>query len=112
MQMNYVFMGQKIRALRKQHSWKQDELAFRAGISVSFLGHIERGSRKASIETLISLANVLGVGCDYLLSDELNVTRDQSLQTAKPLKRLMLREISRVLDETMIGFKDDEPIEE
>ena len=37
-----------------------------------FRGHVERGTRKASLETLVSMANVLNVSLDYLLAGSLN----------------------------------------
>lgn len=36
-------------------------------MSASFIGHIERGSRKLSVESLYKLASVLQVSTDYLL---------------------------------------------
>jgi len=38
-----------------------------AELSVSFYGHLERGTRKASIETLLALARVLETTPDTLL---------------------------------------------
>ena len=70
--MNYALMGQRIKQARKEKRLTQIELAELAGVSASFLGHIERGSRIASIETLCSLCRALNVSSDYLLglSDE------------------------------------------
>ena len=70
--MNYVDLGKKIRQVRRQKSMTQEQLAEKAGISASFLGHIERGTRIASLETLIELCNTLQVSPDYLLSASLN----------------------------------------
>ena len=47
------------------------ELAEKCNLSVSFLGHIERGSRKMSLETLVTVCEVLNLSADYLLQDEL-----------------------------------------
>ncbi|MEA5069461.1 MAG: helix-turn-helix transcriptional regulator, partial [Christensenellaceae bacterium] len=55
--MDYRSLGMRIRKQRKNLHLTQEELAERAGISLSFLGHIERGTRKASLETLVSLSN-------------------------------------------------------
>jgi len=49
----------------------QVNLASQIEISTSFLGHIERGTRKASLETIVRLANALHVGMDALLIDSL-----------------------------------------
>lgn len=64
---DYVKMGQKIRLLRKTQGLTQAKLAEQVGVSASFLGHIERGSRVASLETLASISRVLDVSVDYLL---------------------------------------------
>ena len=40
-------------------------------LSTSFIGHIERGSRKLSVESLYKLAAVLDVSVDYLLFDRM-----------------------------------------
>lgn len=70
--MDYEKLGKKVRIKRKSKGLTQEQLAEQSGISLSFLGHIERGSRKASLETLVSIANALGVSPDYLLQDSIN----------------------------------------
>lgn len=70
--MNYKDMGLKIRQARRQDSLTQEQLAEMTGISTSFLGHIERGSRIASLETLVALCNALQVTPNYLLSASLD----------------------------------------
>ena len=76
--MDYLRLGQRIRRQRKLIGLTQKEVAERAGISLPFYGHIERGTRKASLETLVALANALHVGVDYLLCDSLNTVRNDS----------------------------------
>ena len=66
------YLGLKIRQLRRQKSMTQEQLAEMAGISPSFLGHIERGTRVASVDTLVALCNALEVTPNYLLSASLN----------------------------------------
>lgn len=67
--MQYVLleMGQRIKRARKEKSLTQEQLAEACNISVSFMGHIERGSRIPSIETLCALCRALDVSSDYLL---------------------------------------------
>ena len=65
--MNYRDMGMRIRTIRRQRGLTQEELAEQVGISASFLGHLERGTRVASLETLVTLCNTLDVNPDYLL---------------------------------------------
>ena len=44
------------------------QLADAMHVSCSLIGHIERGSRKPSLETLVSLCKVLNIPVDVLLS--------------------------------------------
>ncbi|MEG0271208.1 MAG: helix-turn-helix transcriptional regulator, partial [Clostridia bacterium] len=64
-------MGMRVRKQRTARRWTQEQLAEKIGVSTSFVGHIERGSRKASLETMVSLANVLKVNLDYLMAGSL-----------------------------------------
>ena len=45
----------------------QEGLAERVEISASFMGHIERGSRKMSVDTLCRIAHALDCSADNLL---------------------------------------------
>lgn len=65
--LDYGKMGMRIRQVRKVKGWSQDELAKRCGISMSFLGHIERGTRIMSLETFASICAALDTGADELL---------------------------------------------
>ncbi|MDD2649089.1 MAG: helix-turn-helix transcriptional regulator [Eubacteriales bacterium] len=62
--MDYKLMGTKIRMYRQRQGLTQAQLAGRVAVSTSFIGHIERGSRKASIETLESICRVLKISMD------------------------------------------------
>ena len=44
-ELDYGRIGKRIRQVRKAKGWSQDELARKCGIRMSFLGHIERGTR-------------------------------------------------------------------
>ncbi|WP_342564305.1 helix-turn-helix transcriptional regulator [Paenibacillus sp. FSL R7-0345] len=61
-------MGEKIRRLRKQLGWTQEELAYRAGIDTSYLGQIERGKRRSPTLGMIGkIADSLSVDSSLLL---------------------------------------------
>ena len=66
--MDYFALGKRIRKRRVEQGMTQEQLA----------RQVERGSRKASLETLVALANALHVGVDYLLCDSLNTVRNDS----------------------------------
>ncbi len=66
-ELDYARIGMRIRQIRKAKGWSQDELAKKCGISMSFLGHIERGSRIMSMETFVNICGALDAGADELL---------------------------------------------
>ncbi len=66
-ELDYGKIGMRIRQVRKAKGWSQDELAKKCGISMSFLGHIERGTRVMSIETFVNICAALDAGADELL---------------------------------------------
>lgn len=66
-ELDYGDMGMRIRQIRKAKGWSQNALAKKCGISMSFLGHIERGTRIMSLETFVNICTVLNAGADELL---------------------------------------------
>ncbi len=48
---------------------RQEDLAEKAGLSVNYIGALERGEKYPSLETFIVIANVLNVTSDMLLAD-------------------------------------------
>lgn len=71
-QLNYKEMGNRIRMERRKQDLIQEKLAEMVGISESFMGHIERGGRTLSIETLVKISNVLNLNIEYLICGEHN----------------------------------------
>ena len=70
---DHTALGRRIRKLRKRARLTQDELAQCIGISLSFLGHIERGTRITSVDTLVRLSNELHTPVDFLLQESLEL---------------------------------------
>ena len=95
--MLYQGLGKRIRQQRQLAQMTQEKLAEAAGISLSFLGHIERGTRKASLDTLVKICNVLKVSPQLLLQDSLDDGLLSALGEIPPEKLRVLREISDVL---------------
>ena len=69
MNLDYKAIGKRVRARRNERGLTQEQLAERAGISPAFVGHIERGTRVLSVQTLYSLARALDCSADYLLGN-------------------------------------------
>ena len=68
-ELDYQKIGRKIRAARLEKGWSQDKLSEKCNISLSFMGHIERGTRIMSMDTFVALCNELEISADYLLWD-------------------------------------------
>ena len=57
----------RLKMLRKRSGLTQAELAKQLNITPSALGNYEQGRRLPDIETLVAMAEVLGVSLDYLV---------------------------------------------
>ena len=106
--MNYKDMGSRIRAVRRQHSLTQEHLAEKVGISASFLGHIERGTRVASLETLVALCNVLNVAPEYLLQASLTSYDQRMPEGLSDNDRSRLRQFLRLAQDTIANWDESE----
>ena len=69
--LDYRKLGTRVRQQRELNEWTQAELAKRVGVSSSFIGHIERGEKKASVETVVALCNAMEISPSVLLQDSL-----------------------------------------
>lgn len=70
--MDYKRLGNRIREERKRLNLTQAKLAEDVDISDTYMGAIERGERSLTLDTLVRLANRLGVTVDYLLADSVS----------------------------------------
>ncbi|MNJ44806.1 HTH-type transcriptional regulator ImmR [compost metagenome] len=75
--MDYDALGNRLRQERHKMHWTQEKLAEKIEVSDAYIGQIERGERSLSLETLVKLANQLGVTVDYLLHDSIEINDDQ-----------------------------------
>lgn len=55
------FLGQRLRALRKQQGWSQKTLGKQAGLSGKFIGEVERGEKSISVDSLWGVSRALRV---------------------------------------------------
>ena len=100
--MNNSSIGKKIRQAREGRGWRQEEVAERLGLSVTYTGMIERGEKVPKLETFIRIANVLEVSADQLLSDVLkvgyNIKSSMLSEKIEKLSQQDREQIYRVLD--------------
>lgn len=60
------FLGQRLRALRKQRGLSQERLGQRSGLSGKFIGEVERGEKSISMDSLYHVAVALEVPLRHL----------------------------------------------
>ena len=68
MAINYERIGRQVQQIRKRKGLSQADLAEDTGMSVAYISHIETGIKKASLESVVKIANALGVTVDQILS--------------------------------------------
>ena len=95
--MDYEALGKRIRQQRKLLKMTQTDLAQKIDVSTSYIGHIERGLKHCSLETIVSLANCLHVTPDMLLQDSLQHADVENIGNMSIRTRSMLREIAGIL---------------
>ncbi len=77
----YTSLGTNIQAHRKKLSWSQEELAERAGLHPSYIGQIERGTKKMSLATLLRISAALMIKTAKLLDEKAPKVRASSWET-------------------------------
>ena len=106
---DYKDFGHRVRTLRREKHMTQETLAEAAGISTSFLGHIERGTRVASIETLVLLSNALQTHPNYLLEASLEDDISRLLpRNLSPVRRAKLSAFLRMTDDMITTMEDSD----
>lgn len=81
MDVNSSHLGARVREIRRAKNITQQQLAQEVGVSVSFIGHIERGCRNISIDKLPLLCKALNVSPDDLLKDQPNINLPNRAQS-------------------------------
>lgn len=64
--MDYIAVGKRIRRQRRWMDLSQEQLAEMVGVSTSFIGHIERGTRVPSLDTVWRICKALEVSMDHI----------------------------------------------
>ena len=68
-----MFIGYRLRLLRKQYHLSQIELGRLLGVSKVSVSNYEKGTRTPSMKTLLMILKIFNVSADYVLGRELNV---------------------------------------
>ena len=97
--MDYKKLGMRVRQQRVLCQLTQEQLAEKAGVSNSFIGHIERGEKKASVETVVALCNAMAISPSVLLQDSLSDAVIQSQLSFNEENQQLMSGLMQVLRE-------------
>ncbi len=92
---------------RKKLGLSQEELANKLKISQKSVSKYERGTRRPSYETLVSMSSIFGVTVDYLLGNDTTGTDYQNYQMDAPEFGLDFKcRLKEILEEKGISEND------
>jgi transcriptional regulator with XRE-family HTH domain len=66
---NLIKLGLKIKAIRQEINFSQEDLALESGLDRTYVGGIERGERNVALLNLLRLARTLKTTPSKLLED-------------------------------------------
>jgi transcriptional regulator with XRE-family HTH domain len=97
--------GKKIRRLRRNQDLTQEKLSELSGLSLQYIGEIERGKRNPSLSSIEKLADALEYSvCDLFDFEEFEITSEdvrnkliQQIKQTDEKKLFMLYAMSRVI---------------
>lgn len=109
--MNQTALGQRIKVARERKHMTQEDLAAAVDYSVDHMSVIERGVKPPKLDRLIAIANVLGVGTDYLLQEDLDAASllhaSEISEKIKALPPERQRKVLKVLDTLIDELRDE-----
>ncbi|MDC7126918.1 MAG: XRE family transcriptional regulator [Spirochaetales bacterium] len=76
--------GNKLRLVRERKKMTLKDVASKAGVSESLISQIERNKVSPSIDTLVTIANVLNIDLEYLFKD---IKSEHKVTIVKPEER-------------------------
>lgn len=103
-------IGQRLQIVRKSRGMTQAALAQAADLSVKYVSNIECGNKTPTLETFITIANILQIDANTLLTDVLDVSAaEESNDVSAKLAELTpsaQRKFLRVLDTMIDEFRE------
>lgn len=90
--------GERLKTLRNQKKWTQDEVAKKIGVKRATYGHYESNKNQPDFETLCKLAELFDVTIDYIVG--------YNLEKTKQLKAALDQKYQKTID-----LSDDEWLE-
>ena len=105
-------MGKRIKAARQKAGLTQEQLAEIIDVSVVHISNMESGTGNPSLNTLVNIANVLGVSTDELLCDSVvfckPVFQKEMNENVADCNDFELRVLTYILKSAKAAIRDDQ----
>ena len=99
-EVDFAFIGQRIKEVRNEKHLTQEYLANVTGVNVSHISNIETNKVKISLTLLINICNALNVTMDYMLENEYHTptstTEKELFNTIKDMDTFKLETLLRI----------------
>lgn len=101
-------LGARIRDLRKARGWSQERFADICGVHRTYMGHLERGEKNVSFNTLSRLADSLGITIAELVSEDAKTFKNlrTGRRKSEAAKRTDLDRTIRILKERTANLEE------
>ncbi|WP_195570825.1 helix-turn-helix transcriptional regulator [Paenibacillus sp. 1001270B_150601_E10] len=84
-------LGKRLRQLRRQRKWSQEQVARQIGVTRSAYSHYEINSRQPVYDTICKLSVLFEVSIDYLINPD--------IEDVEPAKTKILLQLWQAMDE-------------
>lgn len=82
-----MFLGKRIKSLRKENGYTQQELGDLINVTKVSICCYEKETRVPTLETLIALAKVFKVDINYFLGNDYNIVADSDSKYSIPVAK-------------------------
>lgn len=91
--------GQRIRYFRQLQGISQEALALKSGMNPAYLGHLERGLKCPTIDTLYRITHALGISLSEFFSSNSqdNTSNEQAIRIRLAIQRIPAYKMDHVV---------------
>jgi len=107
MELDYKAIGIRIRRFRKARGLTQQALAELSDQEPSNISHIERGTTKLSLPTIVNIANALEITVDDILCDSLEMAKAPYEREASDILSDCSHAEQKIIVSTMRSLKEN-----